>query len=234
MVAITDLPAEAASGLLPPGLELLPQNLVPAGRHPLILLFGEHRGVGLDWLAFKLHYRELVVALPFVRPQGGPPGPFCYLPLLLLDRRLPTWLGRWLYGFAKRRAPIRRTADRFDAGRRADDAPLLSARFVPIAGLPDVEPVRSLFEQPLISRGRGDRWRYARFDFGFERARLAGIEAEVRVHPALLPGLPDGPIRPGSSFRIETAWTLERLWPSDLGRPSDCGVARPNPRTGRS
>ena len=110
IVAITDLPAEAASALLPPGLELLPQNLIPAGRHPLILLLGEHRGVGLDWLPFKLHYRELVIALPFVRPLGGPPGPFCYLPLLLLDRRLPTWLGRWLYGFAKRRALIRRTA----------------------------------------------------------------------------------------------------------------------------
>ena len=192
---------------------------MPAGRHPLILLLGEHSGVGLDRLPLKLHYRELVVALPFVRPQGGPPGPFCYLPLLLLDRRLPTWLGRWLYGFAKRRALIRRTANSFAATRRPDGAPLLSARFLPPAAPPDLRRVRSLFEQPLISRGRGDRWRYSRFDFGFERARLAGIEAEVTVHPALLPGLPDGPIRPDSSFRIETTWTLARLPPPDAGPP---------------
>ncbi len=234
MVAITDLPAEAASSLLPPGLELLPQDLTPAARHPLILLLGEHGGVRLDRLPFKLHYREFVVALPFVRPRGGPPGPFCYLPLLLLDRGLPTWLGRWLYGFAKRRARIQRTADSFEAIRRSDGTPLLSARLRPTTARVDLQRARSLFEQPLISRGLGERWRYSRFDFGFEGAKIGGVEAEVMVHPALLRGLPAGPIRPHSAFRIETTWTLVRLPPPDAGRASDCAGARPGPRTVRS
>ncbi len=218
MVVITELLAEAASTLLPPGLELLPQNLMPGGRHPVILLLGEHTGVGLDRLPFRLRYRELVVALPFVRPRDGPPGPFCHLPLLLLDRRLPTWLGRWLYGFAKQRARIRRTAASFEAIRGSDGASLLSARFLPTAALPDLRAVRSLFEQPLISRGQGGRWRYSNFDFGFERARLAGVEAEVTAHPTLLPGLPAGPIPPASAFRIDTVWMLERLRPPEAGR----------------
>jgi Acetoacetate decarboxylase (ADC) len=211
VVAITDLPAEVARALLPPGLEPWSQGAAAAGRQPLILVFGEHRRVGLERLPFGLCYRELVIGLPFVRPRHGPPGPFCHLPLLLLDRQLPTLLGRWLYGFAKRRATIRRAGDRFEVDRRSDGAPLLAARARPTVTEADLEPVRSLLEQPLISRGRGDRWRYARFDFGLERARLEAVEAEIRVHPDLLAGLPAGPIRVERAFRLATEWTLGRL-----------------------
>ncbi len=232
ILAIADLPAEVASGLLPPGLELLPRNPMPTGRHPLILLFGEHRGVGLGHLPFGLCYLELAIALPFVRPRNGPPGPFCHLPGLWLDRRLPTLLGRWLYGFAKRRATIRRAAGGFAVARRSDGTPLFTARTRPLAEEVSLEPVRELCEQPLISGGRGDRWRYARFDFGFERARLQAVEAEIMAHPGLCAGLPAGPIRVRNACRLETVWTLGPLRPQ--GRVSGCAGARPDPRTGPS
>jgi hypothetical protein len=232
VVAISDLPAGVAATLLPPGLELLPETLAPAGRHPLVLLFGEHSRVGLDRLPFGLRYRELVLALPFVRPRGGPPGPFCHLPILVLDRHLPTWLGRWLYGFAKHRATIRRAGGRFEIARQSDETLLFSARIRPSAAAVELESVRGLLEQPLIDAGRGGRWRYARFDFGFERARLAAVEAGITVHPGLLAGLPAGQVPIRSAFRLETTWRLSHFRPSD--RAHGCAGVRPGPRTGRS
>ncbi len=233
VVAIADLQAMTAAALLPAGLELLPQTAAPAGRHPLVLLLGEHSRVGLQGLPCGLRYRELALALPFVRPRAGPRGPFCHLPLLLLDRALPTWLGRWIYGFAKRRALIRRTADSFEAIDRTDWAPLLSVRIRRLAAAVDLGPARSLLEQPLINRGRGARWRYARFDFGLERARLAAAEADIVVHPELAGGLPAGPLRVERAIRLDIAWTLRRLRPREVG-VNDCAGSRPDPRTGRS
>jgi hypothetical protein len=217
VAAVCDLPAGIASALPPAGLELRQPKLLPAGRHPLVVLFGEHRRVGLGGLPFGLRYLELAIALPCLRPTGGPPGPFCHLPILLLDRWLPTLLGRRLYGFAKRRAAIRRAGDSFEVARRSDGASLLAARWRASATAFDLEPVRDLFEQPLISAGRSGRWRYARFDFGFERAGLQALEAEVAVQPGLLPGLPAGPLRVNSAFRLQTDWTLGRLRPGDAG-----------------
>jgi hypothetical protein len=188
----------------------LPQDSAPVGRHPLILLLGEHAGVGPAGLPFGLRYREFALALPCVRPRDGPPGPFCHLPLLLLDRWLPTLLGRWLYAFAKRRATIRRTAESFEIARPSDGAPLLRARYRPTAAAPALDSVRDLFEQPLISRGARGRWRYARFDFGLERARLEAVEVEIRVHPDLPAGLPAGVIRVERAFWLEPEGTLER------------------------
>jgi hypothetical protein len=226
VVLILDLPAGPLAALLPPGLEILPQSVVAAGRHPLVLLFGQQREVGPDLLPFGLSYLEFVLALPFVRPRDGPQGPFCHLPVLLLDRRLPTVLGRWLYGFAKRRAACQRSEDSFVIARLEDGAALLSARFAAAGAtgrageLEDFQNLRCLFEQPLISQGRGGRWRYARFDFALARAALQPVAAEVVVHRAIMSGMPFGPdpIRapgPGAStaFRVATSWTLTHTGP---------------------
>jgi hypothetical protein len=214
VVAFSDLAVGVAAALLPAGLELLDQGSAPAGRHPLVLLLGEHSRVGLAGLPWGLRYRELAIALPFVRPRGGPPGPFCHLPLLVLDRQLPTLLGRWLYGFAKRRATIRRAAGGFEIARPPDGAPLLQARYRPLAAAPDLEPVRGLLEQPLISGGGRGRWRYSRFDFGLTRARLEAVEAEITIHPDLLAGLPAGTIAIQRAVRLETVWRLARCRPA--------------------
>ena len=60
-------------------------------------------------------YLETIVAVPFVqlrelaRRRAGR----SLLPRLLLDRRLPIAVGRLLYGYDKRRALIRMTADSY-------------------------------------------------------------------------------------------------------------------------
>jgi len=219
---ILDLPADRLAALLPQGLGLLPQSVVAAGRHPLVLLFGQQSEVGPNLLPFGLKYLEFVLALPFVRPHDGPKGPFCHLPILLLDRRLPTILGRWLYGFAKRRAACRRSEGSFAIARLEDGAALLSARFAATGGmgradeLEDFRNLRCLFGQPLISQGRGGRWRYARFDFDLTRAALRPVAAEVVFHHAIAPGMPSGPDPiPAPAYRVATAWTLARTGPDD-------------------
>ena len=228
---ILDLPADPLAALLPQGLELLPQSVVAAGRHPLVLLFGEQREVGPDLLPFGLNYLEFALALPFVQPRDGPQGPFCHLPILLLDRRLPTVLGRWLYGFAKRRAACQRSEGSFVIARLEDGAALLSARFAATGAMARADElegfrdVRCLFEQALISQGRGGRWRYARFDFDLARAALQPVAAEVVFHRAIVPGLPLGPdpiLAPGpgarAAFRVATSWTLTHTGPDDARR----------------
>lgn len=227
VAVVLDLPAEPLAALLPEGLEILPQSVLPEPRHPLVLLFGEQSAVGPNLLPLRMRYRELVLALPFVGQRDGPPGPFCYLPVLLLDRRLPTLLGRWLYGFAKRRVAWASSEDGCAIGRLEDGASLLSARYAAIgprvrAGeLADFARVRCLFEQPLISSTRSGRFRHARFDFALAQASVQPMTAEIVFHRSIRPGMPlgPGPVRapgPGgpAAFRIETTWTLTRAGPA--------------------
>ena len=233
VAVVLDLPAEPVAGLLPDGLEILPQDLLPETRHPLVLLFGEQSAVGPNLLPLGLRYRELVLALPFVRQRDGPPGPFCYLPILLLDRRLPTLLGRWLYGFAKRRVAWTTFEDGCALARLEDGASLLSARCAATGPreradqLADFARVRCLFEQPLISSARGNRFRHAQFEFAFAQATVHPMTAEIIFHRSIRAGMPlgPGPIRaPGpagpAAFRIETTWRLNRAKPA-AERPLD-------------
>ena len=224
--------SQTAAALLPAGLELLPQTVAPAGRHPLVLLLGEHSRVGLQGLPLRAPLPRARARAAVRRPRDGPPGPFCYLPVLLLDRRLPTLLGRWLYGFAKRRVAWTGFEDGCALARLEDGASLLSARYAATgprerAGeLADFARVRCLFEQPLISRARRGRFRHARFDFALDQATVQPMTAEVVFHQSIRPGMPlgPGPIRapgPGgpAAFRIETAWTLTRAGPAAEHRP---------------
>jgi hypothetical protein len=233
VAVILDLPAEPLAGLLPDGLEFLPQAVLPDGRHPLVLLFGEQSAVGPNLFPLGLRYRELVLALPYVGQRDGPPGPFCYLPVLLLDRRLPTLLGRWLYGFAKRRVAWTSLEDGCALSRLEDGGSLLAARWTVDGSRERADAqasfarVRCLFQQPLISRGRGGRFRHARFEFALARARVEPVTAEILFHQSIRPGMPlgPGPIRtpgPGgpAAFRIQTDWTLARAKP-EAERPAD-------------
>ncbi len=222
-LVLLDLPAAAAQRLLAPGLELAPEPAAERGRHPVILLCGEQRDVGSRHLPRLPPYREAVLAVPGVRPQGGPAGPFCHPPLLLLDRRLPTLLGRWVYGFAKRGAVIARSPFGFELADDADRAPLLSARLA--AGRGSFERWGELLAQPLILRRGWRGWRCLRCDFALERAELRPLTAAVTSHRALLPGLPTGELKVTAACALATGWTLSVL---------SAARSRRGPRTGPS
>jgi hypothetical protein len=223
LVAVLPVGHEAARAMLPPGLDLAPQDVMRSDRHPLVLILGRQSGVRSRLLPFGADYLEFILALPFVkRPVAGEPmaGPFCYPARLYLDRGLPTLAGRLLYAYDKRRAAIRMTADSYRVGDPAGDAPMLEAQYR-IAG-PAIEPARigarTLFEQPVISHAWGS-WRYSVADLGLDRAALQPVELCLSIRHAFVPGLPVGDFRlegvdddAGSAFRIRTHWRLAGPW----------------------
>ncbi len=157
---------ESARQVLPPELELAPQDVSEPGTHPLVFMFGfqkDVRHVLFGWPATipflePADYTEFVFAVPFVqlkpqfRKSGAYHGPFYYMPRLFLDASLPIALG-YLYGFHKQRRQI--SADRHDFEILNSDghAPMLRAHFsdpsAPFASASDVPAFRSL--QKLLS-----------------------------------------------------------------------------------
>ena len=221
IVAILPVAREAAQGMLPGGLQLAAQDVLPRDRHPLILIMGRQTNVRLRAAPLGAGYLEFILAVPFVEHLEH--GPFCYCPRLFLDRRLPTIAGRLLYGYAKRRAAIRMTEGSY---RIADLAggELLSADFRTTGAA--IEHSRSgavaLFNLPVIAQA-AHGWRYSRADFGLERAVVQPVELRLVIHQPFVSGLPAGEFRIAGvedggarAFRMRTSWRLAGPW----ARPS--------------
>jgi hypothetical protein len=222
VVAILPVAQEAVRAMLPPGLDLAPQDVMRGDRHPIVLILGRQSGVRSRLLPFGADYLEFILALPFVErreDRGGAAGPFCYPARLYLDRDLPTVAGRLLYAYDKRRAGIRITADSYRIADPIGGEPLLEAQYR-IAG-PAIEPspiALTLLDQPVISQSRGG-WRYSVADLGLDRAVLQPVELGLSIRRAFVPGLPVGDFRPhgldgdhGAAFRIRTHWRLAGPW----------------------
>ena len=238
VVAILPVAREAAEAMLPAGLGLAAQNYTGRDRHPLVLILGQQSNVRPRPLPLGADYLEFILAVPFVQHRGSAPhGPFCYCPRLYLDRRLPTVLGRLLYGYAKRRATIRMTESRYRIADLDDGELLLSADFRSASAT--VEPSRSsaalFFDLPVIAQAaRG--WWYSFADFGLDRAVMQPVELALVIQRPFVSGLPVGEFRiagveddAARAFRIRTSWRLAGPWarrsrPEDLPRP---GIGRP-------
>jgi hypothetical protein len=223
VVAVLSLPREGARAMLPAGLELAAQDFLPGKRHPLVLILGRQSDVRPRLLPFGADYLEAILAVPFVQlggPGERPRGPFCFCPRLLLDRRLPIALGRLLYGYDKRRALIRMTADGYRIAGPAHGELLLDAQFR-TAEAP-VEPSRRaaamLFDLPVIGRA-AQSWRFSFADFGVDRAQIEPLELTLTIHRPFVSGLPVGKFviagiegETARAFRIQTSWRLLGPW----------------------
>src|SRR4051812_44491898 len=91
------LPTYAVRNLLPAGLELGPQNVTPAGTHPVVMFYQDlFRGqMSIPTLLPSLTYFEHTVGIPYsymsrdsITP--GHPGPYYFMPRLLLNNILAT------------------------------------------------------------------------------------------------------------------------------------------------
>ena len=223
VVAVLPVAHEAARAMLPAGLDLAAQDVMPGKRHPLVLILGRQSDVRPRLLPLGADYLEAILAVPFVqlRERGAPPhGPFCYCPRLLLDRRLPIVVGRLLYRYDKRLALIRMAADSYRIADPARGELLLSAHFrtaeAPVE--PSWNDAAMLFDLPVISRA-AHGWRYSLADFGLDRALIEAVELKLTIHRPFVSGLPVGEFVIAGiegdtlrAFRIQTSWRLLGPW----------------------
>lgn len=243
------LPREIVERLLPAGLQLAPQPLVPPGRHPIFVLCSR------DWFDAwfgNMDYHELMIGVPYVElvdAQARNRGPFIYVPRLHLDQPTPRLLGTAIYGFEKLVGEI--AVDDAAGTYRAVDPEtgleLASLAWEPIGDWRAPEEVanfawvRKLFEMPTVSQAQrvfdanafADRddpplFLCSTITYGFAdpSARLQPIRARLRLGEALTPaGLPtDVFASAGLDTDLFGAFRLQV--PQVVSLPGSCATTR--------
>jgi hypothetical protein len=235
----SSLTRQVVARLLPRGLETAPQELAPAGQHPVLFVFGKQQEVRpIIQVGKGLEYLEFLLAIPYLQWKNDRlrfRGPLVYLPRLYLDHWLPVLLG-WLCGFAKQRARMRSAAEAYRIDRLFDGSPLIQAAFHARGGTGrprdflKFAALQDIFVQPLVT-ATPFGCLCLDFHWKLEEAQMQAADAEVRIEQAFLPGLPLGPFQvdgidrfPDGAFHLDVPWTLSRPF-----RPSSIGRMKPGP-----
>jgi hypothetical protein len=215
-IVLATVARDDASAMLPQGLRLAAPS--PGDRHPLLLVLGRQRNVRFAFSPFGIDYCEFILAVPFVehvRSGAEPAGRFTYLPCLLLDRWLPTIVGRLLLAYAKRQVAIAATEASYRITSLSTGEPLLSARFRPASpAIDELLPaaLREIMQLAVISRRARGAWRYSVAQFAPDRAQIAPLELDLAIERPFVPGLPTGSLPfdggSGAAFRLRTSWRL--------------------------
>ena len=158
------LPIPTVGRMLPAQLALGPQDLTPAGTHPVTLLFYDVIEARMSFPSPlpPLTYREHIVAIPYTLATCGDPrcdghGPLVYMPTLRLDNAFAVNGGVALWGFAKRLADIVETTTAYDVHDR-DGGRISSFEYAPDGGYRPPEAfahfakLRAALDQPVVSR----------------------------------------------------------------------------------
>lgn len=157
------LPTETVRNLLPNGLALGPQEMTPPGTHPVIMGFHDMFRLkgSIPSLLPSMTYHEHSVGIPYCYVTQGEiaphsPGPYFFMPILLLDNLWATLGGMLFWGYAKQLATISVDDGQFKVTRTGGES-VLSIAFEgvgdakPIADYPHFELQRQAISQPLIS-----------------------------------------------------------------------------------
>lgn len=225
-IVVIPLANESVQQMLPEALELAPQNLTPAGEHPVTLMFGHQMNVHAEHLKiFDLDYLEAAVSVSYVRwaePGAGYRGPFLFSPRIFPNETLPILLG-FFYGLAKQKASIGMDETHYIVDAHDSNDLLVSGDFVlksdfaPASSYPLFKGIPSLMQQPIIGQTELGPFVCSQFDWNFDQAQIRAIEAEVHIAQAFTPGLPVGRFpRPSietdplGAFQLKTQWTLSR------------------------
>lgn len=241
--------AEALQAILPAGMHLAPQNLTPAGKHPVAILANHQMGVRASVLPGFLGYRnyyEAIIAINFVQLDGHD-GVFSYLPNLYLDNRWAQLAGVWWYGYNKRMGQLEMGNGDYKVSSQ-NGRPIWYGQYQqrnvprPLMDSPDCGLVQSISEQVVVSRSKFGAWRFSSFDFNLTSAYVAGVSARISVRDPRLAGLPEGNMHVGpltmqgqrghsvnrlpGAFRIWTSWTLSN--PLDSNRIMQLEARRRN------
>lgn len=217
------LPRSEVERALPAELRL-PSGPPNSDRHPVLFLFGEQaRGatrVGNIDVQWGIAYQELIVAVPFVAPQGS--GRLCvYVTAMYSSYYLSNWEGSVAYGFQKRlaaagwRGPIyavttpedglvfQASVEPASSWRRATEAPP--------SALSALERISAL---PWLGRKPNGVFVQSRSLWLLDAAQARSVEACVMLHVPPAVGLPTGryePVRGGGVEVRGMVWWLS--WP---------------------
>lgn len=244
------LPTATVRNLIPAGLDLLPQDVTPAGTHPVILLYHDlfRAQMSIPTLLPSLTYREHSVGIPFTCVVGGAtalpaPGPYYYMPILFLDNLWATLGGRLYWGYPKDLAAIELEAQRFSV-RSLDGRPLTSLLwndgvnddrpFQPARQAQFFQPSLAMTSQPLITQvpfGAGPFFVLSDFDKDWDFASVRPLHTAVEITSAYVTGLDCGRYpREGWSDGIDTSimgsYELRARWRISLPYPALPGASR--------
>jgi len=210
--------------VLPPALRL---DIVPNGdrnRHPIVFIFGEHYRSKVFFASLALptdvRFRELVIAVPFVRTRRGM-GPAVFLPRVFSGEAVVTWSGNAHYGFAKRMVPMEWFGNTFvatdeDGGllAHATVEPLEAWRPAARNGRPGLVGAESLGRLPILGHLADGRLVRSVFDWGFEDAWLRTVRATVSIDATVGQGIVPRRSNCASAGCVEVAGMRWRLsWP---------------------
>jgi hypothetical protein len=109
ILATSHWPRDVVAHILPPPLELEGAGRAVRDGHPVLLTFGEHDGSKVFYASLALptgvRFRELVIAIPFVRAAGDAESRL-FVARVLSGEPVVTWSGNVHYGYAKRMVPM--------------------------------------------------------------------------------------------------------------------------------
>lgn len=227
-VTVLVLPAADVVKLLPQGLELAPQPVVPSGFHPVYIL--SSHDTFQAWFG-DMDYQEMMLAVPYVQiseARGRYPGPYIYMPRLYLNDAVPRLLGVHLYGWEKEAATITNETvgdvTTYTVTNQPGAAPALVGTFREIPGVPAQPPssfsdspnftiVRQLFEQPTISQAA-----HILFPDAFTRFKPGPLFATTVLYQIDQPGTTVQPIE--AELVISSSLTPAGIPPGTYRTPS--------------
>jgi hypothetical protein len=199
------LPTATVRNLLPHGLELGPQQLTPPGTHPVLMgfhdMFRLHTTVP-SWLP-SMTYHEHSVGIPCCYLSSGAasactPGPYFFMPAVLLDHVWATFGGLVFWGYAKQLAVISNAGGCYRVARPGGE-PLLSLSYEEagearaVAGYPHFEVHRQALSQTIISLmplGMGPFFVVAGFPKDWAAATVTPLQTVTEVFTDYVIGLP--------------------------------------------
>lgn len=224
-IAITSSDRARINKLLPDDSELS-CSTDESDQHPLIFLAGAQSNVTSRFLPWSLDYLEAGILVPSVRiTAAGTLSNAMFRAELLLNRALPTFLGR-LLGVHKVATQITRECQYIEVTSRASSEKVFCGRFHPTGSFerfsqrPEFKQIRPLLSQVHVGRALDSRllpnvliW----CNLHLRTARVRPVAAEFHVDETVcaaksgnfeVPPIDGGGV---GAFQLRTEWSMRCL-----------------------
>ena len=221
-VMVAMVPRADVARMLPPDIDLAEPVASAQDTHPLVVVVGTHRDcaalVAGRAVGTAPDYRELIIAVPYVRRRGGRWLHVC-VPSAHSDAAITVWNGNVHYGFAKRAARFRWQDDLLLV--TSDDGALAChGAFVerPAAGGGPEPPdgfahLRAAMTLPTLGQRAGAGPVSAYFDWRIAAGRVRPAQAYLALDQPIGTLAPcEWQAAPGGAFAVADLW-WRLSWP---------------------